>query len=820
MRQLLKAHNATVNNITFVDLLSCFSANLQILIYNYLIMKRITLLFIGICFYSISHAAGYDFVADGMAYKINADNMSVTMTYMSHNNFFDTYFPLTEVSVPEQVSHAGKTYAVTSIDGMCFMYCDQLSTVTLPKGLQSIGDRAFDGCTALLSINLPSSVTDLSPTAFARCANLEELTVDSDNPIYDSRNNCNGIIETSTNTLLLGCKSTVIPDDVTSIGAHAFEGSGITSISIPGSVSSFGEDAFANCADLTQVHINDIASWCAVDFANLKSSPLHSTYDKRSTFFNYRTENVVRTEDTYFKEMHLYVGDQEVTDLVIPDNVNEIKAYAFAFARSIKSVCIPSSVTTIGRDAFLCLDNCTSVDIDDIASWCNIDFANAGSNPMYDMYYKIVVEEKRVPDLGDEYYMGTVVYTNYSFMRELYSHHKPLTEIVIPEGVTTIKPYAFVSLHQLGSLTIPSTMQEIGTSAFEPSYDIYGSIDEIGQIKELVWNAKRCSTRGNMYSGGIKHLIIGNGVEVLPDSLAISSQITQLSIPASVQRIGNYAFANVNNSHIYAEPAIAPECQSQTFTRYGAWLHTLNDAMASYFDAPVWSNFTMLMNDLIVPQDLSIDQTMAYMEVNKSVKLNATATGTDMPLEWYSLNEEIARVDNNGNVTGLKEGETDVIVTCHNLRRVCHVIVAGELNIVSLNKEELEMTPNEIATLIPTYSGGTATFAASSSNIAVAKVKVVGNVVQILAISPGRAVITVSTETITSQPATCLVIVGGEQPHADINGDGMIDISDVNSLINMMLGKEDPTSEADLNGDGHVDIADVNAVINAMLGKE
>ena len=168
-------------------------------------------------------------------------------------NAFNACGGLTSIDIPS---------SVTSIGSNAFNACTSLTSIDIPNSVTSIGTYAFNYCSNLTSINIPSSVTSIGEGCFTFCENITNFTVESGNLVYDSRNNCNAIIESSTNTLICGCQNTMIPNNVLSIGSRAFNGcTTLTNIDIPNSVISIGDYALCVCSGLTSITIpNSVTS--------------------------------------------------------------------------------------------------------------------------------------------------------------------------------------------------------------------------------------------------------------------------------------------------------------------------------------------------------------------------------------------------------------------------------------------------------------------------------------------------------------------------------------------------------------------------------
>ena len=373
-------------------------------------------------------ANAYDAEIDGIYYDFSGNNAEVT--YVTFGGYSGP------VVIPQSVTYNGKTYSVTSIGGCAFEGCFGLTSVTIPNSVISIGGRAFYYCRDLTAITIPNSVTSIGEPgepAFEGCSGLTSIKVDVGNTKYDSRNNCNAIIETATNTLIAGCQNTVIPNSVTSIGDYAFSGcSGLISVTIPNNVTSIGYSAFSGCSGLTSVTIpNSVTSighyaFCGcrgLTSITIPNSVTSIEYNPFSSCSGLTSIKVATGNTKYDSRNSCNAIIETATNTliagckntVIPNNVTSIGEEAFFDCNGLTSINIPNSVIDIGVFAFYGCKGLTSVKIkkETPVSISEYTFSNRTNATLYVPYgckgaYEAAdywKDFKEIIEIADEIYM-------------------------------------------------------------------------------------------------------------------------------------------------------------------------------------------------------------------------------------------------------------------------------------------------------------------------------------------------------------------------------------------------------------------------------
>ena len=375
----------------------------------------------------------------------------------------------------------GENSLLESIGERVFYNCSSLERITIPAGVLRIGSYTFNGCSLLTSVNFGenSQLKSMGSYAFEDCSSLTSIT---------------------------------IPGSVTSIGERAFYNcSSLTSITIPASVTSIGSYAFDDCSSLEAVYITDIAAWCNISFSSSTSNPL------------YYAQN-------------LYLNGELVTEMEIQDSVTSIGSYAFYNCSLLNSVTFGenSKLESIGSSAFSGCSSLEAVYITDMAAWCGISFSGLYSNPLY-------------------------------YAQNLYLNEELVTELEIPDSVTSIGSYVFSGSSSLTSITIPDSVIRIGENAFYKcsSLTIYCEALSKPRGWDSNWNYSNCpvvwdcknmdvASDGNIYyidDNGIRYALKDGTATVARQSISFSGDV---EIPSSVSYKGvDYSVTNIGDSAFY-----------------------------------------------------------------------------------------------------------------------------------------------------------------------------------------------------------------------------------------------------------------------------
>ena len=474
---------------------------------------------------------GDKFTVDGIHYEVLNESGQVAVTYYGEdiNNIPDEYKYAGEVVIPESVTYEGVTYSVTSIGYQAFRVCDGLTEITIPESVTSIGDYAFFGCTGLTEITIPESVTSIGDNAFSYCYGLTSMVVEDGNTVYDSRENCNAIIEIATNTLVAGCKKTIIPNSVTSIGYGAFAScSGLTEITIPESVTSIGDYAFSNCYGLTEItipesvtSIDDYAFYACNGLISIKVEEGNTVYDSRegcNAIIETATNTLVAgCKKTIIPNSVTSIGQSAfcdchgLTEITIPNSVTSIGVFAFKGCSGLTSITIPNSVTEIDVNAFGACSGLTSIKVEegntvyDSRENCNAIIETA-TNTLVVGCKKTIIPNS-VTSIGDNAFGACT----------------GLTSITIPNSVTSIGNYAFSSCYNLTSIRIEAVnapaIEEYTFSGIDKSIPVYVPAESVEAYQSAeYWSEFTNIVAYTELEAGDKFTVDGIHYEVLNES--------------------------------------------------------------------------------------------------------------------------------------------------------------------------------------------------------------------------------------------------------------------------------------------------------------
>lgn len=441
------------------------------------------------------------------------------------------------IVVPEVVEYDGVNYNVTSIGTKAFFGCSNLTSVTIPNSVLSLGRETFRDCSSLTSITIPNKVVSLEYGVF--CGT--------------------------------GLTSVVIPNSVTNIEQGAFAGClNMTSVTIPNSVTSIGVYAFNDCYSLTSVHISDLESWCKIVFYGDLANPLYYAH-------------------------HLYLNDEEIINLVIPDGVTSIGEGAFRECSNLATVTIANSVTNIGNEAFYRCNGLTTVTIPNNVS-------SIGGGAFKDCVgLTSVVIGNNVVSIGENAFYGCV----------------GLTEITIPNSVTSIRDRAFYKCSGVTTISIGSSVNTIKQNvfAFCPEVkDVYCYAESVPSTSSDVFE-------GSYVEYATLH-VPTNSINVYKTASPWNSFNTVVGVDGTVSDTQKCATPTI----VYTNGKLSFDCETKDV-----------DFISEITDSDIKMNYTSEI-DLTVTYNISVYATKAGYD-NSDV---ATAT-----LCWIDVEPKTEGVSNN-----------------------------------------------------------------------------------------------------------------------------------------------------------------------------
>ena len=599
-------------------------------------------------------AAAYSFKVDGIYYTIYSSSSTpptVSVTYGSHNYWPGDYRDT--IVVPETVTYEDVTYTVTRVAWGAFMDCaylkavqlpntithiadygfegnSSLTSVNIPEGvveiggnsfsgnpklegmdlpstLKTIGLCAFRGCKSITHINIPASVTSIGKSAFSYCSSLTSMSVESGNTVYDSRNNCNAIIETATNTLVSGCENTIIPNTVTTIGNGAFSGrTGITNINITNGVKTIREEAFESCSSLQSIHIpasvDTIAQgafgYCP-ELLSITVASNNNRYDSRDNC-NAIIEKETRT---------LIIGCRNT---IIPNTVRKIGNSAFSKCTALTSIVIPNSVIYIGEYAFSGSTGLTEMQTSNAVR--RIDFeALYGCTAL-----KSITLPTTLTSLG-----------NYAFQS-----CESLTTITIPNSIEELPQGLFTGCKGLVTINLPNTLKTIGSYAF---YECEGL--ETLRIPESVtilddWAFGHCHH--------LKYMTIPDLVSEYDDVFMGCYELEKITFGRGMKTItGDFWGCDMLNEIIClgtVPPVMLKNINSKVYNN--AVLKVPNESIQAYMSTNYWYKFKHVQGlNEIANGDANCDGIINIADISHIIDLLLDPNSSVLPIEYGDMNK-------------------------------------------------------------------------------------------------------------------------------------------------------------------------------------
>lgn len=564
---------------------------------------------------------------------------------------------------------------ITEIKKYAFYNCQGLVDITTGNNVTDIGSYAFGNCTTLANIKITGSVKNIDAYAFDYCSTITNITIDESNSVYDSRENCNAIIETSTNKLIRGCESTIIPNSVTHIADYSFgQCIGLKKLTIPSNITQIGSSAFIGCKNLTEI----ISHIPAENLFRISSSQFMSGVQMKYPILYVPNDALTKYKSTdgwknfteikgFYPTMSGKCGDDiewileyntltisgkgaiydynssnnkapwydyrtVIENVIIDHGITEIGSYTFYNCEKLANIAMPSSLTDIGSYVFGYCDF-TRIDIPDCVN-------SIGDNAFQSCYKATSVHiPGSVTNIGNNVFKGCeniekiMVDENnatYDSREECNAIIETATNTLvvgcknstIPNSVTSIGVSAFEGCTGLLKIEIPRSVTEIGNRAF---YNCRNLSD-----MTIPNGVKSIGTYAFYNCRALPDVTIPGGTTKIEDYAFYNCiGLTSITISGKETSVGNYVFSNCNAiKEIYSKSKIPVTIQYSTFTNYTATLYVPTGSKATYQATYYWKKFTNIVEmDFTVAGDIDGDDTVDVADVTTLITMildNAT----------------------------------------------------------------------------------------------------------------------------------------------------------------------------------------------------
>lgn len=497
-----------------------------------------------------------------------------------------------DIVIPSHITYEGVEYTVKYIKKWGFEDCDKITSIVIPNTVVNIFDNAFSNCTALKKVELSTSLVQIGREAFLNCNSLENI---------------------------------ILPNSLTSLGSSSFRGcSGLKTVEIQGTIGTKGaymfsqSGIFSGCTGLEKVIINDLAGYCSIVFLDDHSSPL-------------------------FYAHHLYLNDEEITDLIVPEEVKTIGDMAFKGCTSITNIVFHDNIEDIQRESFSGCTGITDLVLPNSIQYIRLDSFSKCSN------LKTIKFPENLIEIED-----------YAFQ-----DCPQLVYLEFPESLTKIKNLAFDNCISLQSVILGPNVSFVGPNCFRNCQSMIKSaypdaIDNPFQNGIAVsYPSSATIENGVIYSQDKTGVYFGpillegeiNLAETVktigPDAFSFCPGLTAVGIPLSVEEIGDCAFAGCEGLTSMVIPYSVTTLGENCFRDCSA---LIKNAYPNWFENPFESGVS-----IAYPRGAYFEDGFIYTG-NKSSIYYAPVSVADS----YSIKESIMNIEDYSFYAC--EGLTEIII--------------------------------------------------------------------------------------------------------------------------------------------------------------